>query len=93
MKVAKTGKQKDFDKHNCDNTDSHVNDCLQNCQNCIVVHICSSVYTHHPLSPLTRSRQSPARATSPEGEEMLSEQDDEETIEDDNPEPDSTSLR
>ena len=49
--------------------------------------------SHHPLSPLTRSRQSPARATSPEGEEMLSEQDDEETIEDDNPEPDSTSLR
>jgi len=74
------------------NTDSHVNDCLQNCQNCIVVHIRLSVYTHHPLSPLTRSRQSPARATSPEGE-MLSEQDDEETIEDDNPEPDSTSLR
>ena len=59
----------------------------------IRVHTCSSVYTHHPLSPHTQSRQSPARATSLEGEEMLSEQDDEETIEDDNPEPDSTLLR
>ena len=41
----------------------------------------------------TQSRQSPTRATSPVGEELLSERDDEETMEDTSPEPDSTALR
>ena len=38
-------------------------------------------------------RQSPTRATSPSGEELQPEQEDEETIEDASPESDSTSLR
>ena len=53
------------------------------------VHLPTHITHCHPLHEV----DSPVRATSPEGEEMLSEQDDEETIEDDNPEPDSTSLR
>ena len=47
----------------------------------------------HPPTWHFCQTQSPTSATSPEGKELLSGQEDEETIEDASPEPDSTSLR